>query len=223
MKLTGETKFFIGVIIATVAILGFAIVFFGRAPKEQIVTTDKLVKEDSWATGSATPKVILVEFSDFECPACGAAQPAVAQVIAKYKDDLKFVYRHFPLEQHTHAQKAAETAEAAGAQGKFWEMHDLLFKNQTNLADDVINGLGIELKLDMDKFTKELSGGTYGAKVKKDQADGIALGINSTPSFFLNGKKLNLFSFNDLDSEVQKAISSASPFSVTPSASSSSQ
>lgn len=222
MKLTGETKFFLGVIIATVVILGFAIAFFSRSPREAaVVPADKLISADAWATGSATPKVTLVEFSDFECPACGAAQPEVDKVLAKYKDDLRFVYRHFPLDQHPNARRAAEAAEAAGAQGKFWQMHDLLFKNQTNLSPDVINGLGIELKLDMDKFTKEATGGTYAAKVKKDQADGVAVGVNSTPTFFLNGQKLNLFSFADLDKEVQKALEAAPDSLVNPSASTS--
>jgi len=208
MQVSGETKFFAGVIVATIAILGFAITFLGGAPKEQVDPNQVLgvASSDAWATGSATPKVTLVEFSDFECPACGAAYPVVKQVVEKYKDDLKFVYRHFPLNQHKNARRAAEAAEAAGAQGKFWEMHDLLFKNQTNLTSDAINGFAIELKLDMDKFTKEVASGTYAQKVQKDISDGTAAGVNSTPTFFLDGKKLNLFSFADLDKEVQKAL-----------------
>ncbi|MEK7166597.1 MAG: thioredoxin domain-containing protein, partial [Patescibacteria group bacterium] len=127
MKLTSETKFFIGVIIVTVAILGSAIYFFSRPPKT--VSSDVLIPQEVWATGSATPKITLVEFSDFECPACGAAYPVVKKVTETYKDDLRFVFRHFPLAQHKNARFAAQAAEAAGAQGKFWEMHDLLFKN----------------------------------------------------------------------------------------------
>lgn len=208
MKLTGETKFFVGVIIATVVILGIAIGIFSKSNNQQVegISTDKLVLSDSWATGSATPKATLVEFSDFECPACAAAQPTVKSVVDKYKDELKYVYRHFPLEQHKNAKLAAEAAEAAGAQGKFWEMHDLLFKNQNNLSKETINGLGIDLKLDMESFIKEVSENKYAAKIQKDTDDGVAFGLDSTPTFYLNGKKLKLFSFADLETEVKKAL-----------------
>jgi len=204
MKLTGETKFFIGVIVLTVTILVGAVVMFSRPPKE--VPYETLVPESAWATGSANPKATLVEFSDFECPACGAVHPVVKQVVEKYPNDLKFVYRHFPLQKHNFAQIAAEAAEAAGAQGKFWEMSDLLFKNQSSISQDIINGLALELKLDMEKFTQELNQGTYKNKVNQDLLNGQALGVDATPTFFLNGKKLQLFSFADLDTEVGKAI-----------------
>lgn len=202
--MTGETKFFLGVIIATVVILIGAIVVFSKPPKE--VAVDVLVSDTAWATGSAEAKATLVEFSDFECPACGQAYPVVKQVVEKYKDELRFVFRHFPLDQHPNAFLAAQAAEAAGAQGKFWEMHDLLFDNQANLSQDVINGLAVELKLDMDKFTKELSDGTYAQKVRDEVSDGVALGINATPTFYLNNKKLSLFSFNDLEEEIGKVL-----------------
>lgn len=205
MKMTGETKFFIGIIAFTVVILVGALVMFSRPPKE--VPLETLVPQDAWATGSATPIATLVEFSDFECPACASAHPVVKQVVEKYANDLRFVYRHFPLQQHPSSQIAAEASEAAGTQGKFWEMHDLLFENNTNLSQDVINGLGLELSLDMEKFTQEISNGTYKDRVTKDATDGQALGVDATPTFFLNGKKLSLFSFADLDTEVGKAIS----------------
>jgi protein-disulfide isomerase len=206
MKFSGETKFFIGVIVATVVLLVGAVVVLSKPQPEKVISNETLMPEGTWATGSATPKATLVEFADFQCPACGTAYPIVKQVVETYKSDLKYAFRHFPLEQHENARRAAEAAEAAGAQGKFWEMHDLLFKNQENLSQEAINGFALELKLDMDKFTKETAGGIYKAKVDKDLAQGQALGINSTPSFFLNGKKLNLFSFNELKNEVEKAI-----------------
>lgn len=206
MALSGESKFFIGVAAVTVIILAVAIGIFSKPSVETTLPEDKLVLSDSWATGSATPKATLVEFSDFECPACGQAQPTVKAVTEKYKDDLRFVYRHFPLDQHPNAKIAAEAAEAAGAQGQFWPMHDLLFANQTKLSQETINGLALELKLDMDKFTKEVSENKYADRIQRDVSDGITFGINSTPTFFLNGKKLNLFSFADLEKEVQKAL-----------------
>lgn len=207
MKMTGETKFFVGVIVATVAILVGAIFFFSNPPKE--VPLETLVSQDAWATGSATPKVTLVEFADFECPACGAAFPFVKQVIEGNQDSLRYVFRHFPLDQHKNARLAAQAAEAAGAQGQFWQIHDLLFKNQASLSQETINGLGIELSLDMEKFTQELTKGTYMAKVDKDIADGKTLGVDSTPTFFLNGKKLALFNFTELKTEIEKALQEA--------------
>lgn len=204
MRLSGETKFFIGVIVVTIVILAGAVYIFSQPPK--VVPAGTLVPETVWATGSATPKATLIEFSDFECPACGAAFQVVKQITEKYADELRFVYRHFPLDQHKNARTAAVAAEAAGAQGKFWEMHDLLFKNQTNLSVETINGLGIELKLDMEKFTGDVNTGKYKDKVQKDLTDGNALGVNSTPTFFLDGNKLNLFSFADLEVEVRKAL-----------------
>lgn len=204
MNSSSETKFFLGVILATVVTLAVAVFYFSRPPKE--VSLETLIPQDAWATGAAEPKATLVEFSDFQCPACATAYPVVKKVVETYKDDLRFVYRHYPLDQHQFSKKAAEAAEAAGAQGKFWEMHDALFTNQQNLSPESINGLGIELKLDMERFTKEMTEGTYLAKVGKDIKDGTSLGVNSTPSFFLNGKKLSLFSFADLETEVKKAI-----------------
>lgn len=204
MNISGETKFFITIAITTVIILVAAVIFFSKPPKE--VPLETLVPQEVWATGSANPKATLVEFSDFECPACASAQPFVKKVIEKYQDNLRFVYRQFPLFQHKNARFAAESAEAAGAQGKFWEMHDVLFKNQQNLSRETINGLGIELKLDMEKFTKELAEGKYKEKVEKDISDGIQLGVNSTPTFYLNGKKLALYNFDQLDSEIEKVI-----------------
>ena len=204
MSLSSDSKFFIGVIGVTIVILVGAVFFFSRPAKD--VAPETLIPVEAWATGSATPKATLVEFSDFECPACGAAQPTVAKIVDTYKDELKFIYRHYPLDQHKNARIAAEAAEAAGAQGKFWEMHDVLFKNQTNLSKETINGLGIELKLDMDKFTQDVTAEKYKDKIEKDIADGTALGVNSTPTFFLNSKKLNLFSFTDLETEVKKAL-----------------
>lgn len=207
MRLSGEAKFFVGVIVGTIAILIAAIFFFSKPQKE--ISQESLISADSWATGSAQPKVTLVEFADFECPACGSAYPFVKETIENHKDTLQYVFRHFPLEQHKNARLAAAAAEAAGAQGKFWEMHDLLFKNQTDLSQEKINGLALELKLDMERFTKEISDNTYTDKIEADIAEAIKIGVNSTPSFFLNGKKLSLFNFNQLSVEVEKAITAS--------------
>ncbi len=206
MNVSGETKFFVGVVIITLIILGGAIFFLSKPQAEKEVSVSDLVTQDAWATGSATPKATLVEFGDFECPACGSAFPVVKQVIEAHQQDLKYVFRNYPLDQHKNARLAAEAAEAAGAQGKYWQMYDMLFKNQTNLSSETINGFGIELKLDMDRFTKEVGNKKYESKIEGDIADGNKVGVNATPTFFLNNKKLDLASFSDLKTEVEKVI-----------------
>lgn len=204
MHLTTETKIFIGIIGSTALILAGALMWFSRPISE--VPLEKLVSKDAWTTGSTNPKAVLVEFSDFECPACGAAQPEVKKVIDKYRDKLKFVYRHFPLEQHQNARSAAEAAEAAGNQNKFWEMHDRLFINQTKLSSSTYETLAKELDLNLETFKQDLASGKSKDKVQRDLADGVSVGVNATPTFFLNGRKLNLFSFANLEAEINKVL-----------------
>ncbi len=208
MQLTGETKFFIAVAVITIAILIGAVFFLSKPPVE--ISAEKLTPPSVLGTGPDQPKAVLVEFADFECPACGSAYPIVKEIVASHKDSLRYVFRHFPLDQHKSARLAAESAEAAGAQGKFWEMHSLLFENQSDLSREHIASLAAQLELNMDKFNKELTEGTYNEKIQKDINDGSSVGVNSTPTFFLNGKKLSLFNFEQLKTEVDKAIA-ASP------------
>jgi protein-disulfide isomerase len=146
--------------------------------------------------GSSTAAVTLIEYSDFECPACATYQPIVNELEKKYGDKIAVVYRYFPLRQiHKSADLAAQASEAAGLQGKFWEMHDLLFSRQTqwSTASDVKQTLidyASELKLDTAKFTADLESQTVKDRVNIDVASGEAIGINSTPTFYLNGEKL---------------------------------
>jgi protein-disulfide isomerase len=204
MKMTGETKFFIGIIVATLAVLGGAVWFFSQPAKP--IASDILVPQDAWATGSATPKATLVEFSDYECPSCIAAFPFVSKVVSENLQDLKFVYRHFPLEQHPQARFASLASEAAGKQGKFWEMHDLLFKASGNLSQASIASMAGELKLNMKKFTEDLAASDSAKRVDQGIIDGNKAKISATPTFFLNGSKLNLFNYADLEKEVKKAL-----------------
>lgn len=204
MRMSGEAKFFIGVIVTTVVILIGAIFFFSKPSKE--ISIETLTPQDAWATGSANPKVTLVEFADFECPACGAAHPFIKQLVERYQNDLRFVYRHFPLDQHKNAKIAAEAVESAGAQGRFWEMHDLLFKNQNQLSREKILGLANEIGLNMEQFTKELDEGKYKNKVEQDVVTGNSVGVTSTPTFFLNGKKLTGASLNQMTQQIEKAL-----------------
>ncbi len=138
--------------------------------------------------GSPAAAVTLVEYGDFECPYCGSAYPTVKQIQQNLGEQLCFVFRHFPLTQiHPHAERAAEAAEAAGAQGRFWEMHDLLFENQQSLDDRNLLRFAKVLKLDIERFAHELVEGTYLERVREDFMSGVRSGVNGTPTFFING------------------------------------
>lgn len=157
--------------------------------------------------GSDSAKVKLVEFSDFQCPACLAAEPYIKQIRTSYPDQVQLIYRHFPLPQHNYGRQAATLAEAAGEQGKFWEMHGKLFDTQaqwSSMSDATSFFLGLtrELNLDETKVKQELEQDSFKAKIDADVAEGQKLGVNSTPTFFLNGHRLNLQSFNDLNTAI---------------------
>jgi len=138
--------------------------------------------------GSIDAPVVLVEYGDYECPYCKAAQPVVKSVLATMGDDLALVYRHFPLSNiHPLAWKAGEAAEAAGAQDMFWEYHDVLFEKQPALDVRHLIAYADELDLDADRFGDELMRDIHSTRVHEDFRSGILSGVNGTPTFFVNG------------------------------------
>jgi protein-disulfide isomerase len=142
--------------------------------------------------GSRTAPVTLVEYGDFECPHCGQAHVVLEALQEEVGDQFRLVFRHFPLTQvHPHAQRAAEAAEAAGAQGKFWEMHDALFENQEALEDVSLYSYAQDLDLDMVVFERDVVGGVYTPRVREDFMSGVRSGVNGTPTFFINGRRHN--------------------------------
>jgi protein-disulfide isomerase len=146
------------------------------------------VSEADRRSGPDDAPVTLVEYGDFECPSCGAAYPIVESVRKKMGARLRFVFRHFPLTQmHPHAVHAAEAAEAAGAQGKFWQMHGMLFEHQDALEDADLVGYAKALHLDSNRFTSELASEAHVERIRKDIGSGIRSGVNGTPTFFING------------------------------------
>ncbi|OGG04340.1 hypothetical protein A2Z33_03460 [Candidatus Gottesmanbacteria bacterium RBG_16_52_11] len=157
-------------------------------------------------TGSASASAYLVEFSDYQCPACKAWEPTVTEIISAYGDRMQFAYRHFPLDQHQVADTAARAAEAAGLQGKFWEMHSLLFGNQERMSDTIFAELAAQLSLDNDRFQNDMNSAAVREKIGRDRGDGIKFGVDSTPSFYLNGRKLELKEFDDLKKAVSQAV-----------------
>jgi protein-disulfide isomerase len=152
--------------------------------------------------GPVKAPVTLVEYGDFECPHCAAAFPVIRGLLETLDGRVRFVFRHFPITvSHDHAQRAAEAAEAAAEQGKFWEMHDVLFQHQEELDSESLIGYARELGLGIDKFTSGFLGGMYAERVYEDMASGESSGVHWTPTFFLNGERYG--SARDLDGLVR--------------------
>lgn len=153
-----------------------------QAPVEVTITkTDHVL-------GASNAKVTIVEFSDFQCPFCGRFYPSVKQALSEYKDKIKFVYRHFPLESiHPNARPAAEASECAAEQGKFWEFHDKMFEGQEQIGDAFYKKTATDLKLNMNKFNDCVATKKYAGKVDADYQTGISAGVQGTPHTLVNG------------------------------------
>ncbi|MCL4390503.1 MAG: DsbA family protein [Patescibacteria group bacterium] len=194
-----ETKIFLGVIIGTLVLIFGAAMMLGNnngSPAtlgaSAVSSADQklLIRPDSWKKGPDNAKVTLVEFSDFECPACQAAEPTVDSLLAKYGNQIQFVYRFFPLPSHPDGFSSAEAAQAAGEQGKFWEMRTKLFTISPSLSQDNLIQAAKDLGLDITKFNQDLDSDATRARVLEDQNDGNSLSVNATPTFFINGARL---------------------------------
>jgi len=148
------------------------------------------VSERDHIAGPDDAPVTLVEYGDYECPYCGMAHPVVKRAQRELGKQLRFVFRNFPLaEAHPHAQIAAQAAEAAGAQGRFWEMHDMIFEHQDALEVKDLLGYAASLGLDAEQIARDLEAGTYVKRVKEDFRSGVKSGVNGTPTFFVNGAR----------------------------------
>jgi protein-disulfide isomerase len=140
--------------------------------------------------GSIDAPVALLEYGDYECPFCGEAQTIVREIQRRLGDELCFAFRHFPLTNvHPHAEHAAEAAEAAGEQGAFLPMHEMLFANQDALGDESLAEYAIALGLDEARFIQELTSGAHAERIREDFRSGVRAGVNGTPCFFINGKR----------------------------------
>ena len=193
-------KQFVAIVI--VVILGLFGVFYftkdsAEAPANGANNSSSSSSEGSNNTiGDNTKKVVLLEYGDFQCPACGAYHPIVKQVIEKYNKDILFQFKNFPLQQiHPNARAAARAAEAAGKQDKYWEMHDLLYEQQqtweqSTAVNSIFESYAKQLNLDVAKFKTDFASETVNDVINADFSAGTKAGVNSTPTFFLQGKKL---------------------------------
>ena len=148
------------------------------------------VGERDHAQGPATAPVTIVEYGDYECPHCGRAYPIVKELQRRLGDQLRFVFRNFPLENvHPHAAHAAAAAEAAAGQRKFWEMHDVVFERQQHLTDPDLRRYAEELGLDAERFVADAASRATAERVRGDFMSGVRSGVNGTPTFFVNGRR----------------------------------
>jgi protein-disulfide isomerase len=143
------------------------------------------------AKGPKDARVTIVEFSDFQCPYCSKVGPTLEKVLDDYPNDVRVVYKHYPLSFHKQALPAALASEAAGRQGKFWEMHDLLFQNQRNLSYEAFKGYASQLGLDVAKFEEDYKSPELAKQIEADVALARSLGVTGTPGFFVNGRFLS--------------------------------
>ncbi len=157
-----------------------------RPPVVEVATAGRPEKG-----GGAKAPVTIIEFSDYQCPFCKRAESSVDQVMSTYGDKVRLVFRDYPLPMHPLARPAAEAANCANAQGKFWEYHAKLFANQSALADDKLKEYAKDLGLDTGKFEQCLAAKPYKAAIDKDIEDGSKVGVNGTPAFFINGRMLS--------------------------------
>jgi protein-disulfide isomerase len=146
------------------------------------------ITESDHARGNPTARVTLVEYGDYECPDCLNTEPIVKKLLDHFGDRLRVVFRHFPKNSiHPHASAAAEAAEAAGAQGKFWEMHEKLFSHQQQLAELDLTHLALLMGLDVYRFQRDSESRTFPRRVREHYDGGLASGVKNTPTFFING------------------------------------
>ena len=138
--------------------------------------------------GPNTSPVTLVEYGDYECPYCGQAYPIIKNIQERLGDKVRFVFRNFPVTQvHPHAQHAAEAAESAGSQNKFWEMHDYLYEHQQELDDNHLRQYASALRMDVARFDDEMAKHVHASRIREDFMSGIRSGVNGTPTFYVNG------------------------------------
>ncbi len=203
----------IGIAVIALIVFGLSQIWSDGSSRIDNNVNPMLVTSKDNIKGNPDAYVTLVEYSDFQCPACRSYYPMLKKLNEKYPDNLRIVYRHFPLVQiHQHATRAAQAAEAAGMQGKFWEMHDMIFNTQDSWSESdnpkqFFADLAGTLGLDVEKFERDIESDEVMEKVKRDTNSGIKLGVSATPTFYLNGRKLaNPRSFDEFSSLIRDAI-----------------
>lgn len=226
--MSGEKKFLIGIIIFTIVILIGSVFFFNKTstPSSSTSTSTpvsneqkKLLKvvSDDYIKGNKSASVTLVEYLDFECEACGAYFPLVKQLANEYQDKVRFVVRYYPIMGHKNGLQSAYAVEASAKQGKYWEMHNILFEDQKTWGEKqkadptIFEGYAQQIGLDLELYKKDVVSQEVKNRVERDRNSGNKLGIMGTPSFFLDGEKIpNPKSLEDFKSFIDTAIGKVS-------------
>jgi protein-disulfide isomerase len=178
------------------------------APESPVFT---IATNDQPSLGSADAPVTIVAFTDYQCPSCAAMHPVLEKLVKEYGNKVRLVTRDFPLSQHTEAFKAAEAAEAAREQGKYWEYIQVLLRNQSALTVDKLKGYATDLALDRTRFDSALDSGKFTESVQRDVDDGEKLGINGTPTIFINGRRVSAKGYDELKASIDIALKTTSP------------
>ena len=181
---------------------------FLKAPESPVFS---IATNDQPSLGSANAAVTIVMFTDYQCPSCASIHPALEQLVKENAGKVRLVTRDFPLSQHAEAFKAAEAAEAAREQGKYWEYIHVLMQNQSELGVDKLKGFAGELGLDRVRFDAALESGKFAEMVQRDVEDGMKLGLKGTPSVFINGRRVTAKSYEELKASVDAALKSSIP------------
>ena len=205
-------------IVLGVAILALGGIFVYSSSKSKTPTVTSTASVTNHSTGNLNSKVEVLEYADFQCPACGQFFPITSAVQQKYKDTVKFTFRHFPLDSiHRNARAASRAAEAAGQQGKFFEMHDLLYQNQQAWSDTsdpltIFSGYAQQLGLDVAAFKVYYAGEAANASINADLQEGQKKGVNGTPTFFIAGKQVDNADISTIDkfsAKIDEALKNA--------------
>lgn len=211
LKRTAMWVLVIGALIGSV----LAVYNYGNSPEITAMIAD-IVNPTDQVFGNQNSKVTLIEYGDFQCPACAQYEPIVQKVRQDYADKIVFVYRHFPLSQHKNAKITAYASEAAGKQDKFWEMHDMLYAGQNewaNLSNDkakeVLTGYAGSIGLDLNSFADQMDSSEIKNKVDADSQSGLKAGVNATPTFILNGKRIQPRGYDEFKQLIEQELSTA--------------
>ena len=215
--MTKEAKILIGV--AGIVLIGGVLlaIFANPQPKDPgaPLDTNSLIRENNHMTGSKDAKVNIVEFADYQCPACAAANPILKRIVEEYKDNsnVNLVFKNFPLDSiHPNARIAAEAAEAAGEQGKYWEMNTLIYTNQSQWSEnpiplDIFVGYAKEAGVaNIEQFRESVQIRKFDAVISADLADGQSLNVNSTPTIFINGEKMDSYQYETLKTKIEEKL-----------------
>ncbi|MBI5357843.1 DsbA family protein [Candidatus Saccharibacteria bacterium] len=210
-------KQFVAIVIIVIAALGGVFMLASKSDKQSGSSGNNTVQTSNHTVGAGNKGVTLIEYGDFQCPACKSYYPIIKSIKEQYGDDIKFQFKHFPLVQiHPNAFIASRAAEAAGKQGKFFEMHDLLYENQDSWKDSsapstIFEGFATQLGLNIDQFKADVASEEIASIINADVKSGQALGANSTPTFVINDKKVDPLpkSADEFKSLIDEAIKNA--------------